>query len=252
MTKNEKINVRGVEFDNVTMDEAVSYAWEYIESDSPVGAVFTPNAEIVQMCVENNENYELINSAALVLPDGSGVVKAAKILGTPLKEKVAGVEFGEALVRTSHEHSAGIFFLGGKPGVAETAVEKLREKYPGTVFCGTHDGYFDKSGEENDKVIDAVNASGAKILFVCFGVPAQEKWIAANKDRLTSVRLCLALGGSLDVYAGTVKRAPKIFIKLGLEWFYRLLCQPSRIGRMMALPRFLIGTYKEKAKNKKK
>ena len=89
MTKNEKINVRGVEFDNVTMDEAVSYAWEYIESDSPVGAVFTPNAEIVQMCVENNENYELINSAALVLPDGSGVVKAAKILGTPLKEKVA-------------------------------------------------------------------------------------------------------------------------------------------------------------------
>lgn len=246
MIHNEKINVRGVLFDNVIKSEAVAYAWEYVESDFSVGAVFTPNAEIVQMCVENNENYELINSAALILPDGSGVIKASKILGTPLKEKVAGVEFGEELIRTSGEHNAGIYFLGGKPGVAEAAVEKLSAKYPNTVFCGTHDGYFDKSGEENDKVIESINASGAKILFVCFGVPAQEKWISANKDRLTTVRLCLALGGSLDVYAGTVKRAPKIFIKLGLEWFYRLLCQPSRIGRMMALPRFIIGTYKEK------
>ena len=248
--KPEKICVRGVMFDNVTKKEAVDYAWEYIESANPCSGVFTPNAEIVQMCVENNEYYELINSAAIVLPDGSGVVKAAKILGTPLKCKVAGVEFGEELVRTSGEHSAPVYLLGGKPGVAEIASEKLKEKYPDAVFVGTHDGYFEKSGAESDKVVDEINASGAKILFVCLGVPAQEKWINENKAKFTSVRLCLALGGSLDVYAGNVKRAPKIFIKLGLEWFYRLLCQPSRIGRMMALPRFLIGTYKEKFKSK--
>lgn len=249
--KPEKISVRGVEFDNVTKEEAVAYAWEYIEGDNPCGGVFTPNAEIVQMCVENNEFYDLINSAALILPDGSGVVKAAKILGTPLKCKVAGVEFGEELVRTSGSHLAGVYLLGGKPGVADVAAQKLKEKYPDVNFVGTHDGYFEKSGEASDKVVNEINASGAKILFVCLGVPAQEKWINENKDKFTSVKLCLALGGSLDVYAGNVKRAPKIFIKLGLEWFYRLLCQPSRIGRMMALPRFLIGTYKEKFSTKK-
>ena len=115
------------------------------------------------------------------------------------------------------------------------------------------DGYFKKEGEENDAVIAAINEAAPNILFVCLGVPAQEKWIDANRDRLPTVRAALGLGGSLDSYAGTMKRAPKIFIKLNLEWFYRLCCQPSRIGRMMKLPKFVFGTllYRLTGKNKK-
>ena len=116
-----------------------------------------------------------------------------------------------------------------------------------------HDGYFKKEGEENDAVIAAINEAAPNVLFVCLGVPAQEKWIDANRDRLPTVRAALGLGGSLDSYAGTMKRAPKLFIRLNLEWFYRLCCQPSRIGRMMKLPKFVFGTllYRLTGKNKK-
>ena len=124
------------------------------------------------------------------------------------------------------------------------------EKLPGIVFAGTRHGYFKKDGEENDETIRLINGSGAKILFVCLGCPAQEKWIDANRDRLPNVRLFMGLGGSLDGYTGNVKRAPKVFIDLGLEWFYRLLCQPQRIGRMMSLPKFYFGTWMYKLKKK--
>ena len=205
--------------------------------------VHTPNSEIVQLCVEQPEYYPLINSADLIIPDGIGVVLASKILRTPLiKGKVAGCDLGLRVAEYCAENDVSVYFLGGKPGVAELAGQKLAERFPGFRLAGYRDGYFNKSaGEENDAVIEAINASGAKVLYVCLGVPAQEKWIYENKARLTNVKLCLALGGSLDVYAGTVKRAPKVFIKLGLEWFWRLLLQPTRIGRMMKLPKFLIG-----------
>ena len=145
----------------------------------------------------------------------------------------------------------GVFFVGAKPGVADLAAKNMTEKYPGLKVVGTNDGYFKKEGEETDAVIAKINDSGAKLLFVCLGVPVQEQWISDNKHKLTSVRMCMCLGGSLDVYAGTVKRAPKIFIKLSCEWLYRLLKEPKRIGRMMKLPKFLIGTYAEKFKKKK-
>ncbi len=247
----EKITVRGVHFDNLNFREAVDAAWKIIGESGKARAVFTPNAEIVQMCTEDPDFLNLINSAALILPDGIGVIKASKILGTPLKEKVAGVEFGEALVKGSGENDAGIFFLGGKPGIAETAAEKLKNKYPDALICGTNDGYFDKTGEENERVIEKINGSVAKILFVCLGVPAQEKWINDNSEKLSGVRLCAGLGGSLDVFSGNVKRAPSIVIKLGFEWLYRIVKQPARIKRAAALPKFLIGVYRDKRKIKK-
>jgi N-acetylglucosaminyldiphosphoundecaprenol N-acetyl-beta-D-mannosaminyltransferase len=122
----------------------------------------------------------------------------------------------------------------------------MSAKYPGVVFCGTNNGYFDKSGEENEKIKENIRQSGAEVLFVCFGAPAQEKWIIKNRGDLGGVKLMLGLGGSLDGYAGAAKRAPKLFIRLGLEWFYRLLCDPKRIGRMMKLPKFYLGTWKYK------
>ena len=237
----DKIYIRGVGFDNVSLDEAASRVGEFLRTDG-AKVIHTPNSEIVEMCVEHPEEYELINSADLIIPDGSGVVLASKILGTPLKKgKVAGVELAERILEMAAREGYTLFFLGGKPGVAESARDKMTAKYPGLRVVGCRDGYFEKQGEQSDKVTQLINESGADILFVCLGVPAQEKWMRANRDRL-KVRVMAGLGGSLDVFAGTAKRAPKIFIKLGLEWLYRLIKEPRRIGRMMKLPKFLLGT----------
>ena len=248
----ERINIRGVGFDNVTLDEASLLVASHLASGNGLFSVFTPNSEIVQLCLEQNEFYNTINSASLIIPDGIGVVKASHILGTPLKEKVAGVELGERALEYCSRSGDGVFFLGSKPGVAQEAAAAMTKKYPGLQICGLHDGYFKKEGEENDAVIREIAASGAKLLFVCLGVPAQEKWICTNRDRLGDVKVAMALGGSLDVYSGNVKRAPRIFIRLGLEWFYRLLKEPKRIGRMMKLPKFYFGTWLYRLNRKKR
>lgn len=241
MPTTEKINIRGIPVDNVNLDEAFSAVVSFVHSNS-FHMICTPNAEIVQQCIEDEALADLIRSADLIIPDGAGVVLASKILGSPLKAKTPGCELGERIAKESGANGFRVYFLGGKPGIAALAEEKLREKYPDFKTVGTHDGYFKKEGEENDAVIAEINAAAPDILFVCLGVPAQEKWIAANRDRLPTVRAALGLGGSLDSYAGTMKRAPRIFIRLNLEWFYRLCCQPSRIGRMMKLPKFVFGT----------
>ncbi len=249
MTEYEKINIRGVDFLNVNLDEAV-FVGEQMLSGDKVCTVFTPNAEIVQLCIEQNEYYDLYNGGDMVVCDGAGVVKAANILKTPVKGKVAGVELGERMLAYCAKSGDGVFFLGGKPGIAEQAAKNMVQKYPSLKIVGTNDGYFKKEGSESDAVVEKINQSGAKLLFVCLGVPVQEQWITANKEKLTAARMCMCLGGSLDVYAGTVKRAPRIFIKLSLEWLYRLLKEPRRIGRMMKLPKFLIGTYAESFRNR--
>lgn len=239
-----KTQIRGIYFDHIDMYEAIILAEKAILGEQ-IRTVFTPNAEIAQLAAEQKEIKDLLNRADIVLPDGAGVILASRILKTPLKEKVAGVEFGENILFLSAEKGYPIYFLGGKPGIAELAAEKMKEKYPALSVVGIHDGYFQKSGAENDAVIQNINESGAKILFVCLGAPTQEKWIDNNKNKLISVRLAMGLGGSLDVYAGTVKRAPKIFIRMKLEWFYRLCKDPKRIGRMMKLPKYIIGTIKD-------
>lgn len=250
MTNNfQKINVRGVDFAAVTPDEATAICTAMLDGDR-VCTVFTPNAEIVQLCVEQPDYYDLYNSGDLVVPDGAGVVKAAKILGRPLPGKVAGVELGERMLAVCAARGDGVYFLGAKPGVAEEAAKRMCSKYPGLSVVGTHDGYFKKNGEESDAVVAAINASGAKLLLVCLGVPVQERWITDNREKLTAARVCMCLGGSLDVYAGVAQRAPKFFVDHSLEWFYRLMKEPKRIGRMMKLPKFLFGTYLAKIRGK--
>ncbi len=237
------IDIRGIPVNNVNPDEAFSAVAAFCQTDT-FHAVCTPNAEIVQQCIEEPDLAALIRTSDLIIPDGAGVVLASRILGTPLKSKTPGCELGERIAKEAGARGFRVYFLGGKPGVAALAEQKLAEKYPDFKTVGTHDGYFKKEGDENDAVLAEINAAAPDILFVCLGVPAQEKWIAANRDKLPTVRVALGLGGSLDSYAGTMKRAPKIFIRLNLEWFYRLLKQPSRIGRMMKLPKFILGTIR--------
>ena len=174
------------------------------------------------------------------------------MLKTPLAEKVAGVDFGYDVARLCAELDVPLFILGGKPNVAEAAAKKLAEMYPALKISGTENGYFQKAGTENDRVIEKINSSKAGALFVCLGSPAQETWACENKSRFEGLKLICCLGGSIDVYSGNVKRAPKIFINARLEWLYRLLKEPRRLSRMMVIPKYFAEIRKVKRNNYKK
>ena len=133
------------------------------------------------------------------------------------------------------KHGKRLFLLGAKPGVAELAAANLRDRYPGLILCGTHDGYF----KEDEPVVQAIRESGADVVFVCLGAPKQEFWMVEHGPA-TGAHLMVGLGGSLDVFAGVVDRAPEGFQKLGLEWLYRLMKEPKRFGRMAKLPLVLV------------
>ncbi len=144
------------------------------------------------------------------------------------------MDFADGLLGLLAESGKSVYLLGSKPGVAELAAEKMREKHPGLIICGMHDGYF----KDEAPVIEAVNAAKPDVLFVCLGAPKQELFMKRHQQELTC-RLMIGLGGSLDSFAGTVKRAPKWIIAANLEWLYRLYKEPKRFGRMLRLPKYL-------------
>ena len=239
------VDVVGIPIQKVTMDEAVGDVSAFLDEKGGK-VVVTPNAEILQLCVEDQNVHQIIRQADYIIPDGIGVVKGAKLLGTPLKQKVAGCDLAWNILGEMEKKGKKLFLLGAKPGVAAAAAEKMKEAHPNLIVCGVQDGYF----KEDAPVIDAINAADADVLFVCLGVPKQETWMMQYKDQL-NVSVMMGLGGSLDVFAGTVKRAPKIFIKLGLEWFYRLIKEPWRAKRMMKLPKFFVSVLKYKKQRRK-
>ena len=239
-----RIDVLGVGFDNVTMEEAVARGVELIHQEGS-HYVVTPNPEIVEVCRENLAAKIAVNGADLVLPDGIGVIKGAAMLGTPLKEKTPGIEFAGHLMERMAGEGLSLYLLGAKPGVAEKAAENLRAQYPGLVIAGTHDGYF----KEDGPVVEDIRQSGADVVFVCLGAPKQELWMEKNGPA-TGAHLLCGLGGSLDVFAGVVERAPKFWSDHGLEWLYRLGKEPKRIGRMARLPLVLFDAMGERIKGK--
>ncbi len=236
------VDILGVNVDSITFADALDRAEALVKKDG-VSMIFTPNPEIVMCAKEDEELKNILNSADLCTADGIGVVYASKILGKPVPERVAGFDLVCALLERLSKTGEGVFLFGAKPGVAEAAKTKMEEKYPGLVISGTHNGYF--KPEDEAGIIEEINGSGAKLLLVCLGAPKQEKWIAQNRDRLNA-NLCMGVGGTLDVFAGTAKRAPEIFIRLNLEWAYRILKQPSRIGRFAALPKFIVEVLKNR------
>lgn len=233
--------IMGVHFHAATLNEAVDAAMACIHARKK-GYIVTPNPEIVYLTLDDPAFRAVINGAALVLPDGIGIIYAARILGRALKGRVTGIDFADLLMHRMAQEGLRLFLLGAKPGVAEKAAERLREKHPGLVIAGCHDGYF-----QNEQVpIDAINAAGgADVVFVCLGAPKQERFMAQWLARTDTVLMC-GLGGAVDVFAGTVKRAPAIFSRLGLEWLYRLCKEPRRFGRMLKLPLFLLIVIKSR------
>lgn len=228
-----RIDILGIGFDNVSFDEALDKGYALLTSDAP-SYIVTPNSEIVYDSLTNSEYAGILNGAGLVLPDGIGVIYASRILGRPLKQKVAGIDFGKALAGRMAETGKKLYLFGSKPGIAEAAAEKLVSEFPDLIICGCHNGYFSDDGP----IIEDIRNSGADCVFVCLGAPKQELWMHEHLHD-TGAKLMIGLGGSLDGFAGTVKRAPDIFIKLGLEWFYRLIKEPWRFKRMLRLPKFL-------------
>lgn len=235
-----RIDVLGVGFDNVTMAEAVARGRELLDAGG-CHYVVTPNPEIVEACRADAEAMAAVNGADLVLPDGIGVIYGAKMLKTPLKERVPGIEFGTAMLEYCAKSGKPVFFLGAKPGVAEQAAENLKKRFDGLIVAGTKDGYF----KDDAEAAAAIRESGAEMALICLGAPKQEKFMA-KYGAATGARLLLGLGGSLDVFAGVAQRAPEFYVNHNLEWFYRLIKNPSRIGRMMKLPLFLVHVAKEK------
>jgi len=233
---NKSIKILGVRIDKLNVEEAYNKFLSLFKQDS-FSAIYTPNPEIIMVAQEDHELKDALLDADLVIPDGIGVIYASRIHNLGLEERIPGIEFMERILKFCNNTNGSIFILGGKPGVAKKACDKIQEKFPNIVMTGCHDGYF--SDEDELKVVDKINEVKPDILFVALGAPRQEKWIYSHR-KILNTKIAMGVGGSIDVWAGHAKRAPKLFIKLNLEWFYRLLREPHRIGRMMSLPKFLI------------
>jgi N-acetylglucosaminyldiphosphoundecaprenol N-acetyl-beta-D-mannosaminyltransferase len=233
-----RVDVLGVRFDNITLDEALEKA-----VNIRGGYVVTPNPEMVWLAREDKDFKNALDGAALSLPDGIGIIHGAKILGRPLKARVPGIEFATAFIEKLASVKKKVFLFGAKPGIAETAAENLKLKYPGIIICGTADGYY----KDDAPIIAAINEAKPDFLLVCLGFPKQELWMQKNASKL-DIGLMAGLGGVLDVFAGVCDRAPEAWCRAGFEWLYRLLKQPSRITRMVKLPLFLIAVIGQRLK----
>jgi N-acetylglucosaminyldiphosphoundecaprenol N-acetyl-beta-D-mannosaminyltransferase len=216
------------------MQQAVAIVDDFVRG-SKSSLVATANAEMVMLAQQDQDLFAILNSAELVLADGAGVVWAARRLAAGVPERVAGYDLTQELLKHAATTGYKVFWLGAAPGVAEAAAAKAAAKYPGLHTVGTHDGYFDY---DDDNIRRLIRESQTDILLCALGVPKQEKWLSQYRDEL-GAKVLIGVGGTFDVMAGNVKRAPLWMQRAGLEWSYRLLRQPSRIVRMMALPRFV-------------
>ncbi|HIE09038.1 MAG TPA: glycosyltransferase [Armatimonadetes bacterium] len=231
-----RVRVLGIPVDAITMEEAVGRVFEFVKEGRP-HMVVTPDASALVRAQEDEELRRIMEEADLVIPDGVGVVFAGRLLDLPLVERVPGVELAERVCEVASREGLRIFLLGAEPGVAEEAARRLTERFPGLRVVGTYHGYF--SPEEEREVVERIKRARPDILFVAMGVPKQEKWMRRHLAEL-GVPVCIGVGGTLDVFAGRVKRAPLWVRRIGLEWLYRTLLQPrKRARRLLAIPRLL-------------
>ena len=233
------VTILGTPVARLTMEETLSTLEGYIEEKIP-RQVVTANAEILYRAHTEPAAARLVAEADLVTADGIGVVYASRILGTPVPEKVAGVVLAEKLVALSGSKGWNIFLLGGAPGVAELAKKNLLKSYPDARITGTRDGFF--TSTETGALVEEIRAASPHILLVALGFPKQEQFITDNKDIL-QIPVSIGVGGSLDIFSGTKKRAPRLVQKLGIEFLYRLLQEPSRWRRYLSLPRFILAFF---------
>ncbi|MDO4988239.1 MAG: WecB/TagA/CpsF family glycosyltransferase [Synergistes sp.] len=226
----------GVTVDNISLNYAVSKVQHWLEHERSGHIIVTPDA-LAALRSRNDARYRaVVREAGLVLPDGVGLISALKLVGTPIQERIPGVEFTESLCKIAAALGRKVWLLGGEPGVARAASEKLKEKYKGLCIAGTRDGFFKK--DEVQMVCEEIRSAGTDILLVGLGVPKQEYWLMDHIADTGAV-VGIGIGGSMDVISGKLTRAPKVWQKMGIEWLYRLIQEPWRWRRMIKLPVFV-------------
>lgn len=231
------MSILGVPVHAVTMEEALTRVRHFM-AEPRLHQLATVNPEFVMKAREDAVFLQVLQEADLCLPDGVGLLYAARYRGEPLPERVPGSELVYHLAAMAAASGWRLFLLGAGPGVAEEAAAILRRLYPDLAIVGTYAGSPDPG--ENETIVNLINGSGADLLYVAYGAPRQDKWIARNKRALETVRVAVGVGGSLDFITGRAVRAPRWVQRLGLEWLHRLLQEPWRWRRMLALPRFAI------------
>lgn len=246
----EKISILGVKIDNITLKESGDITKKLIEnSNKSCEIIVAPNTEFVMCAQKDKEFFDILKQAKLATPDSIGIIIGAKLQKKKFKERIPGQAYFREVIRRSEIEGWSIYILGGTEEVIEKAVANVKKDFPKVNIIGYHEGYFIKDSEED--VIKQINKLQPNVLFVAMGAPKQEKWIYKNKDKL-KVDVAAGQGGTLDYEAGRIKRAPKFIQKIGMEWFWRLMLQPSRIIRMRVLPIFLIKLVFKKDKSKGK
>ena len=237
----ERLNILGVGIDCIDSEEALTQIESFIADGTP-HQVVTANAEIIYQASKNEKMRTVINQAQMVTADGSGVVWASKQLGRPLRQRVTGIDLVNSICEQSAKKGWKLYILGSAPGVAATAAVNIRKKFPGCNIVGTHHGYF--NAKEEKQIVAELLQLQPDVLFVALGAPKQEYWIAEHMAQL-QIPVSMGIGGSMDVLSGNVKRAPRWMQKMSLEWLYRLLIQPTRFKRVLALPKFMLAVKKQ-------
>ncbi|MFN8608392.1 MAG: WecB/TagA/CpsF family glycosyltransferase [Vulcanimicrobiota bacterium] len=228
-----RLEILGCPLDRVSMAQTLDIIRGYLRTDS-FHLIVTIGSEMIVRAQTDHEFRQAVRAADLVVPDSIGAVLAARYGGFPVRERVTGVELTQRLAQELGP-AVRLFLLGGAPGVAEAAAHKLLSMGPGVHIAGARDGYF----KDDAEVVAQIKASGANVLLVALGFPRQELWLT-RYGQACGVQVGIGVGGTLDVLSGRVQRAPKMFQKLGMEWFYRLALQPTRWRRMLALPKFAL------------
>jgi N-acetylglucosaminyldiphosphoundecaprenol N-acetyl-beta-D-mannosaminyltransferase len=249
----DRFTLWNIPVDRVNQEQAISCMETFFEREG-VDWIVTPNSEMLVNALSDTELKTIIQKASLVIPDGIGLVYASRIMKQPLTQRVTGIDFLEKALEWLEKHGKGVFLLGGKPGetnenhIANLAANEMTSQFPSLKIKGTHHGYFDSL--EEDAIVRKIVDSQAEFLCVAMGSPKQEKFIYENRNRLGNVRCAIGVGGSLDIWAGTVKRAPGFYQNHGLEWLYRIGKEPTRLKRAIKLPVFMAKVIMTKGKTK--
>lgn len=238
----KSIHVLGIRVDDVTLPEALMLAEEMMQEER-LHQITTINPEFIVAAQKNREFARVLNEADLNLPDGANLLRAAQLQGTPLRQRVAGTDFIWFFSSIAALCGWGVFLLGGRNGVGAQAGARLQARYRRLKIAGTFEG--SPAPAEEEEILTRINESGAEILYVAYGAPAQELWIARHRAHLSHVRLAMGVGGAFDFIAQRVRRAPRWMQEAGLEWLFRLMVQPWRVRRQWALVVFTLMMLQE-------
>lgn len=238
------LSIFGVNIDKLTQIEVVDKIQQFLK-DKETRTIYTPNTEIVMIAKEDEKLKNILNHGDIVIPDGIGLIYGARLKKKNLPERVTGCDISYEILRLANDEGYSVYLLGGQEGVAKEAGKNILDQYPNVKLAGVQNGYFkgahigQPGHQEELGILHNINQSKADILFVGLGAPKQEIWIDENKDKL-NCKVIIGNGGTVDILSGRIKRAPEVYQKLGLEWLYRLVKEPSRIKRQMLLPKFII------------